>query len=228
MADDDRRAVRRGRAAKAPLTRESIVAAALALIRERGVDAVALRHIAEQVQTGPASLYAYFENRDVLLDHVLDAAYAQVQLVEEDDLERGWRDALAGTVVNTIGTLERYPGLGTVALGTIPTLPGALRLAEHELMLMEAGGVPEDRRALAVDLIAQFAASSAIERTIRLDTRRGDAERDRVRAVYENADPERFPRVTRAAALLTRPDERARRDFAIRVLINGIELPGPA
>lgn len=225
MAQYEGSTVRRGRSRKAPLSRQSIVDAALALIRERGVDAVALRHVAEQVDTGPASLYAYFANRDVLLEHVLDAAYARVQLVSADENGRGWRDALADTIVNTIRTLERYPGLGAVALGTIPTLPGALRLAEHELTLMETGGVGADRGALAVDLIAQFAASSAIERTVRRDGTRGDAEREYVRAAYQNADPVRFPHITRNATLLTSPNEQARRDFAIRVLISGIELP---
>jgi hypothetical protein len=112
-----------------------------------------------------------------------------------------------------------------VALGTIPTLPGALRLAEHELALMEAGGIPAERAALAIDLIAQFAASTAIERTVRHDDVGGPIERGQVRVAYENADPDRFPRVARSAAMLTGPDERTRRDFAIQVILAGIEQP---
>ncbi|WP_241704415.1 TetR/AcrR family transcriptional regulator [Leifsonia shinshuensis] len=199
------------------------MAAALRLIQQHGVDAVALRQVAEQVETGPASLYAYFAGRDELLEHVLDAAYAQVQLIDADDDADGWRAALAATIVNTITTLEQYPGLGSVALGTIPVLPGALRLAEHELALMEAGGVPAGRAALAVDLIAQFAASSALERTVRSSGNRGEGERAHVQTAYEHADPERFPRIRQHAALLTTPNEQARRDFAIRVLIDGID-----
>lgn len=214
---------RRARAAKSPLSRQSIIDAALALIRERGVDAVALRHVASEVETGPASLYAYFENRDVLLEHVLDAAYGDVPLVGAGDDGRDWREALAATVSHTIETLEEYPGLGAVALGTIPVLPGALRLAEHELALMEAGGIAQERAALAVDLLAQFAAATAVERTVRMGRDADDGERAHVRAVYEDADPERFPRVAASAALLTGPDERSRRDFAIRVIIAGLD-----
>jgi len=198
----------------------------MALIRENGVEAVSLRHVAAQVETGPASLYAYFGNRETLLEHVLDAAYAEVFLVDATDDGRDWRDALAGTIVHTIETLETYPGLGAIALGSIPVLPGALRLAEHELALMEAGGVPADRAALAIDLISQFAASTAVERTVRLS--RGDVgdERSRVRAAYDGADTDRFPRIARSAALLTGPDEAARRDFAIDVLLAGIDRAG--
>ncbi len=217
---------RRARPAKAPLSRQSILEAAMALIRENGVDAVSLRHVAARVETGPASLYAYFGNRDILLEHVLDAAYAEVSLVDATGAGRDWREALAGTIVHTIQTLESYPGLGAIALGSIPVLPGALRLAEHELTLMEVGGVPADRAALAVDLIAQFAASTAVERTVRLN--RGDVgdDRERVLTAYEQTDPERFPHVARSASLLTGPDDSARRDFAINVLLAGIERAG--
>lgn len=221
MPDHREPVSRRARPAKSPLSRRSILDAAMKLIREHGVEAVSMRHVAEQVETGPASLYAYFESRDVLLEHVLDAVYGRVELVELGALD--WREALGGTITNTIETLEFYPGLSAVALGTIPTLPGALRLAEHELALMEAGGIAEDRAALAVDLIAQFAAVTAVERTVRHDRARGDGEREHVRTAYQNADPQLFPRVTRSAALLTGPDERARRDFTIRVIIAGIE-----
>jgi AcrR family transcriptional regulator len=193
----------------------------MSLVRDGGVDALTLRMVADRVQTGPASLYAYFANRDVLLEHLLDAAYGEVELVEIAG--GGWKHALADTIGNTIDALGRYPGLGAVALGTIPTLPGALRLAEHELALMEAGGVPDEHAALAVDLIAQFAASTAVERTLRNEDPRGAVQRGRVREVYETAGADRFPRVARSAALLTGPGEEARRAFAIELIVNGIE-----
>ncbi|OUC79397.1 TetR/AcrR family transcriptional regulator [Gordonia lacunae] len=229
MTDQSEPVSRRARPAKPPLSRRAILGAARALMRERGVEAVSLRQVAQQVETGPASLYAYFANRDVLLEHVLDAAYGEVELVEVG--AGGWREALVATISNTIDALESYPGLGAFALGTIPTLPGALRLAEHELALMEAGAIPEDRAALAVDLIAQFAAATAIEHRTRKEHPRGDVERRHVRAAYENADPALFPRVARSAALLTGPDERARREFSIRAIIAGIRTDaadGPA
>jgi len=211
---------RRDRPAKPPLSRRSILAATLALIRERGVDSVTLRDVAAAVNTGPASLYAYFGGRDQLLEHALDEVYGEVELVEA--VEGDWRSALAATVVNAIEVLESYPGIGAVALGSIPTLPGALRLAEHELALMEAGGIADEDAALAVDLIAQFAAATAVERTARRDGTAADDRREDVLAAYADADPDRFPHVRRLAPALTGADERRRRDFAIRVILSGL------
>lgn len=203
--------------------------AAMALISERGVEAVSLRLVAERVQTGPASLYAYFPGREALLEHALDTAYSQVPLAPVRGSQ--WRAALAATIVDTIETLQAYPGLGTVALGTIPTLPGAIALAEHELMLMDMGGISQERAALAVDLIAQFAAATAVERTIRRDRQEGQKGHGRdlaqqVHDTYAAADPARFPHVVRSAAALTGPREHSRRDFAIKVIIDGLTTSG--
>lgn len=216
---------RRDRPAKPPLSRRSILDAALALIRERGVEAVTLRDVAAAVQTGPASLYAYFAHRDELLEHALDEVYGSVRLVGVGDVADGdWRAALAATIVRTIDALESYPGIGVVALGTTPTHPGALRLAEHELALLEAGGVPDADAALAIDLIAQFAAVTAVERTVRRRSGSGaGAPGADAAALGEHADADRFPRVRRLVPALTGPDERRRRDFSIGVIIAGLE-----
>lgn len=219
---------RRDRPAKAVLSRTAIVEATLGLIREHGVEKLALRHVATVLDTGPASLYAYFRSREVLLDHALDAVYQQVELVpiagsvrENLGSDSGeWETALAATVINTIEALERYPGIGGVALGTIPTLPGALRLAEHELALMEAGGIDETRAALAVDLLSQFATATAVERTVRGESS-GD-EKGKARDAYADADQQAFPRVHALADVLTGADERERRDFSIRLIIAGL------
>jgi AcrR family transcriptional regulator len=216
---------RRDRPAKPPLSRRSILDAALALIRDRGVEAVTLRDVAAAVQTGPASLYAYFGSRDVLLEHALDEVYGSVELVDVADGD--WRAALTATIVRTIEALEAHPGIGTVALGTAPNHPGALRLAEHELALMEAGGIPDADAALAVDLIAQFAAVTAVERTVRDRGQAGaGGQSGDAGALYDHADPERFPRVRRLVPALTGPDERRRRDFSIGVIIAGLASAG--
>ena len=194
--------------------------AALTLIRERGMEAVTLRDVAEALQTGPASLYAYFASRDVLLEHALDAVYGKVELVQL--AEGGWQDALAATIANTIDALEAFPGIGTVALGTIPTHPGALRLAEHELALMEAGGIAGADAALGVDLIAQFVAVTAVERAVRGHGSGRAQPGEDVLGVYQQADAEQFPRVRRLARELVQPDEGHRRDFSVRVIMAGL------
>jgi hypothetical protein len=55
------------------------------------------------VETGPASPYAYFANRDVLLEHELGEVYGEAVLIDAAD--GAWRSALASGFLNTIEAL---------------------------------------------------------------------------------------------------------------------------
>ena len=70
---------RRDRPAKPALSREAIVDAALAIVREEGIDALTMRHLAQALDTGPASLYVYVANRDELWELLFDAALATLR-----------------------------------------------------------------------------------------------------------------------------------------------------
>ncbi|WP_237110859.1 TetR/AcrR family transcriptional regulator [Nonomuraea sp. MG754425] len=219
---------RRRRPAKAPLSRAAIIEATLTLISAQGTRAVTLRAVAAALETGPASLYAYFANRDDLLYAALDAVYERCPLPPAG-LGGDWRVALAASLSGTIDALASYPGLGSVALGTVQLGPGAMRISEHLLMLMQLGGVPDETAVLALDLFALFVAASAVEhsapmRAVGAGARRRQDLAQQVSQAYAEAAPERYPRLHALSGKLPDADEPARSRFAINTLINGITL----
>ena len=92
MSSDATPRSRRDRPAKPALSRDAIVDAALAIVREEGIDALSMRRVAQALDTGPASLYVYVANRDALWELLFDAALATVA-TEPTDPER-WREQL--------------------------------------------------------------------------------------------------------------------------------------
>lgn len=52
----------------------------LRILDRDGLDALTMRRVAKELDTGPASLYVYVANRDDLMAAMLDAALAQVPL----------------------------------------------------------------------------------------------------------------------------------------------------
>src|ERR1700753_2787597 len=78
------------RPAKFPWGEEWIVDGALRIVRDEGVDAVTMRRLATELDTGPASLYVYFSGRDALLNAMLDRVAAMVPLEEPDPAR--WRE----------------------------------------------------------------------------------------------------------------------------------------
>src|SRR6478672_908507 len=84
---------RRERPAKPALSREGIVAAALAVLRAEGLERVTMRRVAAELDTGAASLYVYVRDTEDLHAQLLDALLGPVA----DAIPAGgtWRERLA-------------------------------------------------------------------------------------------------------------------------------------
>lgn len=80
----------RGR--RATLTREDVVAAAVALADEGGLDALSMRRVASALNVGAMSLYTYVPGRTELIDLMIDRVYAEMDL---PGAGTQWRPALA-------------------------------------------------------------------------------------------------------------------------------------
>ena len=156
---------RRDRPAKPALSREAIVDAALAIVREEGIDALTMRRLAQSLDTGPASLYVYVANRDELWDLVFDEAIGSIE-TEPTDPAR-WREqvhALAGRMVNMM--VVEYPGMARMAMARIPVGDNALRVNESMLSLLKAGGVGDQAAAYAADLLSMYVTATAYEQSL--------------------------------------------------------------
>jgi Bacterial regulatory proteins, tetR family len=84
-----RRRSTRDRPAKAPLSVEVVVDAALAILQSEGLEAVTMRRVGAALDTGAASLYVYVPSREGLLQAMLDRVIATIDL-EAPDPSR-WR-----------------------------------------------------------------------------------------------------------------------------------------
>src|SRR5215211_6987263 len=75
-----------------PLTREAIVAAAIEVLDSHGLAGFSMRRVADQLDTGPASLYWHVGSKDGLLDLLMDHVIGE-QAVPDPDPAR-WREQL--------------------------------------------------------------------------------------------------------------------------------------
>src|SRR5579863_7960619 len=82
----------RDRPAKAPLSTEAIVEAALEILRSDGVGAVTMRRVAAALDTGAASLYVYVAGSDGLFQAILDRVTSTIDLEVPDPTR--WRAQL--------------------------------------------------------------------------------------------------------------------------------------
>jgi AcrR family transcriptional regulator len=217
---------RRARPAKEALSRGLIVDTALELLRTEGYEATSMRRVAQALDTGPASLYVYVANRDELLDLMLDRAIAQVPLPELDPSR--WREQLKEVMHGQVRLMtEEYPGLTRLAMATIPTGPGALRVADAMIALMRAGGMSDQAAGYACDILSLYAQAQALEMALFLE-RAGNSE-EKMYAFFEEVGrrfaelpPERYPSLTAIVPMLMAGSGDERFDLGLDVLINGL------
>jgi AcrR family transcriptional regulator len=212
----------RDRPAKTPLSEEAIVDAALALIRAEGSEAVTMRRVAAALDTGAASLYVYFRNRDDLLRAMLDRAAAKVPLVTPDP-ER-WREQVQDLLGAFLEGLESYPGLAGVLPAEPPTTENALAGAENLLGILLAGGIAAQDAAWACDILALIVTATAAEGDVRRAAgQAGDEELvDRMRVTFAGLPADRYPLLVKHAHELTIGESDERFRFAVDAFLDGL------
>ncbi|MEU6063855.1 MULTISPECIES: TetR/AcrR family transcriptional regulator [Streptomyces] len=211
---------RRERPAKPALTREGIVAAAVAVLRAEGLQKVTMRRLAQELDTGPASLYVYVRNTDELHAAVLDELLGTVGPAPADGT---WRERLERVLTAYTGMLLEHPSLARSALTARPSGPHYLDLIETMLALLDEGGVPSARAAWGVDLLLQHATATAAEHAGQdaSPTARGDW--DALARALGNASEQTHPHIAATAGELVSGTPEARLSWAFQALIHGIE-----
>ncbi len=133
---------RAARRRREPITQKVIVETALRILDSDGLEALSMRRIAEELDTGAASLYWHVGSKDGLLDLLFDHVIGEQQIPDPDPAH--WQEQLKQVARLQRATILRHRDLVAVSLGRIPMGPNALRFSERVLAILRAGGVPDD------------------------------------------------------------------------------------
>lgn len=219
---------RRPAPVRQPLTQERIVAAAIGVLDAEGLEAVTMRRVAQEIGTGPASLYAHVSDKQELRELMLDSIAAEIRLPEPDPAR--WREQLKEIASETRRVYTSHRDIAKVSMGLIPTGPNLLAVAETELALMRAGGVPPKIAALAVDTLGMYIDADAVEDTFYTATVTGDADPwehfhkyiEEIRRYFAALPPERYPNIIAMLDDLTSEGGAERFEFGLDLLLRGI------
>ncbi|MFI5527146.1 TetR/AcrR family transcriptional regulator [Kitasatospora sp. NPDC051853] len=206
-----------------PLSRDRIVEAALAIVETEGLDALSMRRVAQELETGAASLYAHVSNKDELLEQLLDRVYGEIA-VERPDPER-WQEQLKDHLRRARTVLTAHGDLARAAMAaTVPVSPHALDNAEAVLGLLKAGGLDDRTASYGVDVLSMYVTATAVEESTRGDLDAGQVQEysDRVRSYFASIPAGRYPLVTALAGELTRNVGDERFEFGLDILVAGL------
>ncbi|MEU3627450.1 TetR family transcriptional regulator [Amycolatopsis coloradensis] len=160
----------------APLSRERIVRAAIRLADADGLEGVSLRKIATALDVGPMRLYGYIENKEELLDLMVDTVHAEIR--PSGDGRREVLRSLAEAIRHAAhehewlaDLLGGRPRLGPHALATSETVMAALDDVELDIVMPVVASVT----AYVTGAVRREIAERRAERATGLDEKRWQA-----------------------------------------------------
>ena len=192
------RAPRRGRPARTPLTREAIVDAALRVVDGEGAGALSMRRVAEELGTGPASLYWHVSSKDELINLLVDRVVGEIEPPRPDPAR--WQEEFREWTLRAREVFRRHPGVGGLTLGRIPVGPNMISMAEATLAMLRGAGIPDRIAAYAPDLLGLYLGASAYEESLGLPSPTGEDLPPEeivgmIRGYFESMPADRFPNI---------------------------------
>jgi AcrR family transcriptional regulator len=213
-------------AARIPLTQEAILDAALRVLDRDGMEGLSMRRVADELHTGPASLYWHVRNKDELLQLLFERITEEVVLPEPDPAH--WQEQGKELARQMRATMNAHRDIARISLGRIPSGPAIARLGEWLFALLRPVGIPDQVIAYVGDLFGLYVGAFSFEESLGLASPTGeDLPPEQVvemfRGYVESLPPDRFPNVRGAADLLFDTDIDARFEFGLDVIVRGLE-----
>ncbi len=142
---------------RAPLSRERVVTAAMALADEKGAAGVTMRAIAATLGVEAMSLYNHVASREDILDGMVDAVFAEIHLpTVTTESTTDWKAAMRDRAASLREVLRRHPW--AVGLLDSRSQPGPATLRHHDAVLgaLRTGGFSVAMTAHAVSVIDSY------------------------------------------------------------------------
>ncbi len=115
---------------RAPLSRERVLRAALALADEGGIDALTMRRLGERLRVEAMSLYNHIAGKDDILDGIVDLVFSEIEVPSRSG---DWKTAMRRRAISARDVLMRHPW--ATSLMQSRTKPGPATLRHHDWVI---------------------------------------------------------------------------------------------
>ena len=205
------------------LSRERVVAEALAIIAADGAQALSMRALAARLGVVPGALYRYVRGKEQLHDLVLEAVLGETDC--RASTVEPWTAQVASLAHRLRAVLESHPGTAALLKTRDPLSPTSLDLAEAFLAPLLAAGLPGREAALAFRVIYDYTLGFALaDPTSPAERRLHDtATREQLHAFFRALPADRFPALSACGLYAWDGDRDQRFTAGLETLLRGIE-----
>ncbi len=124
-------------ARRAPLSKDRVMRAAVALADDSGIESVSMRRLADELAVVPMALYKHVANKEELLDGMLDVVVGEI---DPPDSEADWRSAVRKRILSARRALLRHHWASRVMESRTNPTPVVLEYLDSMIGIFRAGG----------------------------------------------------------------------------------------
>jgi AcrR family transcriptional regulator len=215
----------KGRSARvAPISRDAIVEAAIRILDAEGVDALTIRRLATELDTGPATLYWHIAGKEELGELVYDRLMGEVELPEPDP--EHWEEQIKAIARQGYQVMLAHNDAVKLSIGRIPMGPNMLRIMEWTLGLLLGAGIREDIASYFGDLIGRYIDASVLELTaapaMGSTTADPAAAAAMIKDYFTSLPADQFPNLLAMSSTMFRPSDDDRFEMGLDILVRGL------
>ena len=205
------------------LTRERVVAEALMLIAEEGVEELTMRTLGARLGVVPGALYRHVRGKEQLQDLIVDGVLAEIDC--DIDHALPWTEQIKLLAHRLRNVLEDHPGVAGLLKTRDPLGPHSLALAEAVLLPLRATGFPHRDAGLAFFLIVDYTIGFEVSPRISINEQRvrDAATRKRLHEFFRSLPGDRFPTLIALGEHVWLDNRDERFAAGINALVDGLE-----
>jgi AcrR family transcriptional regulator len=133
------KAAKRRTKARAPLSRERVLRAAITLADKGGIESLTMRKLGQALGVEAMSLYRHVANRDEILDGIVEAVIGEIEVPAKG---ADWKLAMRRRAISAHEVILRHPWASTLIESRVLLSPAMLRYSDAIIGSLRDGGFP--------------------------------------------------------------------------------------
>ncbi|SDM56356.1 TetR/AcrR family transcriptional regulator C-terminal domain-containing protein [Allokutzneria albata] len=205
--------------ARAKVTREKVLAAALALVEENGVQGLSMRKLAAAVGVEAMSLYNHVPNKDAVIDGIAELVIRGMVLPEPTG---DWKNDLRGLADAFRTAATRYPHAAGLVLTRQLGSDASLAGTDAALSVLRGAGFGAEEAVHALRAVLAFLVGTVLREVESGPAFDGD---DPEAVAHRRAElvASPFPALAESAPFLASCDHDREYEFGLELLLTALE-----
>lgn len=207
------------------LTREKIIAKALAMADKDGINALSMRKLAAELKVQAMSLYYHFKSKEELVAQMADALVTEIDMGDAAELERSdWRTLMLNRAISAKALFSRHVWLPFVLDAQVQSGRKRLEYLDKYIATLRKTGLPIELALRITSLLDSYVYGYCLQLTHVSDSSK--SQEKLAEEFSAGFNPSDFPYLSEAVSLVMEHGYDAEADFlfGLNIILNGVNL----